>query len=117
MSDYDEPVLTTSMWVSAHIRRCLSLGIPAVLVRRGDDRAGIVLIKWNRFSDGCQVLTPSRNAQGGRIWIARAGAAPSPEADCDAYLERQIKYDPDLWILEIEDMEGRYDLGEPIEQQ
>ena len=47
MSDYDEPVLTTSMWVSAHIRRCLSLGIPAVLVRRGDDRAGIVLIKWN----------------------------------------------------------------------
>jgi len=112
--DYDEPVLTAAMWVSAHIRRCLSLGIPAVLVRRGDEKAGTVLIKWNRFSAGCQVLSPSRNAQGRRIWIARAGAEPSPEADTDAYIARQLSRDPDLWVLEIEDMEGRYDLGEPV---
>ena len=112
--EYDEPVLTTAIWVSAHIRRCMSAGIPAVLVRRGDDKAGTVLIKWNRFAEGCQVLTPSRNAQGRRIWIARPGAEPSPEADTDAYIARQIKRDPDLWVLEIEDMQGRYELGDPI---
>lgn len=110
----DEPVLTASMWVSAHIRRCLSLGIPAVLVRRGDEKAGTVLIKWNQFAAGCKLLTPSRDANGGRIWIVRAGADPAPEPDTDAYIARQIKFDPDLWVLEIEDMAGRYDLGEPI---
>ena len=112
--EYDEPVLTTAMWVSAHIRRCLSLGIPAILVRRGDEKAGTVLIKWNRFADGCQVLSPSRDPQGRRIWIARAGIEPSPETDTDAYIARQVGRDPDLWVLEIEDTHGRYDLGEPI---
>lgn len=85
-----------------------------MLVRRGDDKAGTVLIKWNRFAEGCQVLTPSRNTQGRRVWIARPGAAPSPEEDTDAYIARQIKRDPDLWVLEIEDLQGRYELGEPI---
>lgn len=113
--EYDEPVLTASMWVSAHIRRCMSLGIPAILVRRGDDKAGTVLIKWNRFDAGCQVLSPSRDVKGRRVWISRAGAEAAPEADTDAYITRQVKNDPDLWVLEIEDMQGRYDLGEPIQ--
>ncbi len=112
--DYDEPVLTSAMWVSAHIRRCMSLGIPAVLVRRGDDKAGTVLIKWNRFAEGCRVLTPSRTVKGQRVWINGTGAATVIEAEADAYIARQVRNDPDLWVLEIEDTQGRYDLGEPI---
>lgn len=112
--EYDEPVLTAAMWVSAHIRRCMALGMPAVLVRRGDEKAGMVLIKWNRFSAGCQLLSPSRDVHGRRVWIARAGVEPDPEKDIDAYIARQVKFDPDVWVLEIEDMDGRYDLGEPI---
>lgn len=114
MMDYDEPVLTTAMWVSAHIRRCMSVGVAAVLVRRGDDKAGTVLIKWNRFADGCRVLLPSRNAKGKRVWINGAGAGPVSDAEAEAYIARQLRNDPDLWVLEIEDTHGHYDLGEPI---
>ena len=112
--EYDEPRLTASMWVSAHIRRCMSMGIPAVLVRRGDDQAGTVLIKWNRFSDGCEILTPSRDGTGRRIWIRGTGPEAVDEAIADEYVNRQVRNDPDLWVLEIEDLDGRYDLGETI---
>ncbi len=111
---YDEPRLTAAMWVSAHIRRCMSVGIPAVLVQRGDDQAGTVLIKWNRFSGGCQVLTPTRDSDGRRIWIRGTGEDAVDEQTADAYVARQLKNDPDLWVLEIEDFDGRYELGEPI---
>ena len=30
------------------------------------------------------------------------------------YLEKQKQYDPDLWILEIEDPEGKYEFVEPF---
>ena len=37
------------------------------------------------------------------------------EADADAYIDRRVKNDPDLWVLEIEDREGRAFLDEKIE--
>jgi hypothetical protein len=37
------------------------------------------------------------------------------EAELDAYVERQTRIDPDLWLIEIEDAEGRHFLTEPVE--
>jgi hypothetical protein len=33
---------------------------------------------------------------------------PASDADAEAYLERQIKFDSDLWIVEVEDRAGRH---------
>ncbi len=87
-----------------------------MVTRRGDDTAGSVLIKINRLGPGCMVLTPTTNFEtGSRQWLRGTGADWVGETDADAYIERQVKFDPDLWVLEIEDREGRAFLDEKIE--
>jgi hypothetical protein len=35
------------------------------------------------------------------------------EAEVDAALSRQRGFDPDLWVIEVEDREGRHLLDQP----
>ena len=109
------PALKAEIWVKAQIRLCDLHAIPATVVRRGDSDAGAVYLKLNRMGGGCEVLSQVRAMDGGRAWMRSTGDAPVAETEADAYLARQIDIDPDVWILEIEDAEGRYRLdGEVI---
>ena len=107
------PRLAAELWIKAHIRKCNALAIPAMVVRRGDDTAGAIIIKINRLGPGCMVLVPASSLDGtsldgGRQWRRAMGEDLVAEAEADAYIARQLKVDPDLWVLEIEDREGRH---------
>jgi hypothetical protein len=106
--------LTTSVWVSAQVRLCDRAFIPATVVRRGNDEAGTVLIKLNRFAAGVTVFAQATSLDGELAWSRGTGPAPVSEAEADAYIERQVKYDPDVWVLEIEDRKGMYELDGKI---
>lgn len=108
------PRLKAEIWVKALIRRCEVAGAAAMVVRRGDATSGVVLVKVNRLDRTAQVFAPARAGDGALIWMAGTGPAPVPEPDADAYIERQRKFDPDLWVVEIEDREGRNFLQEPV---
>ena len=108
------PRIKAAIWVDAEIRRCRANGIDAYLVRRGDEHAGAILIKHNRLAAGCTVYTPATAPDGGRAWRRGAGDDPLPEADADAYIARQRRVDPDLWVVEIEDPGGGWTLAEPV---
>ncbi len=101
-----EPRLKTELWIKATIKRCLARGVPATVARRGDGDAGMVFVKLNRLDQGCTVFTRQRDYEGQLLWTPATGSDPVPESDADAYLARQVDFDPDLWILEIEDREG-----------
>ncbi|MDX5360653.1 MAG: DUF1491 family protein [Alphaproteobacteria bacterium] len=113
-----EPRLTAGFRVAAHIRTLAAHDIPAFVVRRGDETAGQVLVKVNRLvprgERGCRVFVQSYDASGGRIWRAGTGPDEVTEADADAYIDRTARYDPDLWVIEVEDSQGRHML-EPVE--
>lgn len=97
-----EPRLKTGLWVKALVRRCDLAAIAIAVVSRGDDDSGSVLIKLNGLEEGCSVLVQARGPEGELLWMRATGAAAVAEAEADAYISRQRRRDPDLWVVEIE---------------
>ena len=103
------------LWVKAHIRKCNAEAIPVTVVRRGDDHAGALIIKVNQLGPGCAVLVPTNTLDGGQKWRWALGKNLVPEAEADAYIEKQLKIDSDIWVLEIEDRKGRHLVDDILE--
>jgi hypothetical protein len=110
-----EPRLKSGIWVRALIRRCAVEAVPALVVRKGDESAGGIFVKVNRLDGQADVFSPARRGDGSKVWMHVLGPDPVPEADADAYIARQVKFDPDVWVVEIEDREGRHFLGEEVD--
>ena len=105
--------LTTDLWVSAHLRQGNAAGVPMMVVHKGDRARGTVLLKINRLDGFCWVLTQVRH-RGRLAWTRGTGPDPVPEAEADRYVERQVRYDADLWVIEIEDRQGRHWFDGPV---
>ncbi len=43
-------------------------------------------------------------------------ASSRQEEDLDLYVERAVRVDPDLWVVEIDDRQGRHFLTEPVDE-
>ncbi len=69
-----------------------------------------MLVKINRFEQGVTVFTQASTLDGEPAWSRGTGPNPVAEAEADAYIARQVTYDPDVWVLEIEDRKGTYKL-------
>jgi hypothetical protein len=104
------PRLTAEFWVQAYLARLRLADIPAFVTARGDATAGAVIVKLNRLDGSAAAFARSYDATGARVWTP---LADGPEPEVDAALARQRRFDPDLWIIELEDRQGRTLLGEP----
>lgn len=108
-------ILSTDIWVSALIRRAEQGGAFAMVVNKGDPRAGAVLVKAvDRRKGLVRLYAEATRADGERVWMRPAKAEAEP--DLDAYVERARRIDPDLWVVEIEDADGRHFLTEPVDE-
>ena len=107
-------LLSSDLWVGALIRRAEIGGAFAVVVHKGDDRAGSVIVKaFDASARKARLYTEAFGADGERLWIQPVTS--DSEAELDAYIARQRGYDPDLWVVEIEDREGRRFITERVE--
>ena len=102
-----EPRLKSRLSVMAAIRLCQGRGLFATVARKGDEDAGAILVKQNLMGGGFKVLTQMRSVEGRLGWMAGTGEEPVEETAADAYIARQIDRDWDVWVVEIEDREGR----------
>ena len=109
-----EASLKAEIWIKAQIRICDLNFLSAVVARRGDSDAGAILLKINRFEAGIEVYAQVRDPEGQRAWMCGTGREPVSEPEASAYIEKQSKYDQDLWVLEIEDPNYKYDFDGKI---
>ena len=105
--------LKAGIFVRALIRRAEVAGASAFIVRKGAEEAGAVILTLSRLDGTCLLLNQARNGKGELVW-ARPLGDWSDEAKARTWLDKQIRFDPDLWIVEIEDRLGRAFVDEPI---
>jgi hypothetical protein len=102
--------LKAEMWVMAYVRRLNGEGVPAMIVRRGDEDAGAIYIKIATLDGSAALYGPAPagldSARSDRSWIAVAKAG-TPEREIDDRIEKERSFDPDLWLIEVEDRLGR----------
>lgn len=109
--------LKTEFWASALIRRAEIGGAFAAVVRKGDSDAGAVLVKVATLDKRARLYAPARDGEGERIWLdLSAGSLGDDEADVDAAVRKRSQTDPDLWVIEIEDRQGRHFLTEQVDE-
>ncbi|MEM6375066.1 MAG: DUF1491 family protein [Pseudomonadota bacterium] len=103
--------LTSEFWVQAYLTRLRGQAIPAFITARGDATGGAVLIKLNTLDGRAELYQRSFDlASGTRAWMV---LSEGEERVVDEAVARQRGFDPDLWVIEVEDRAGRHLLDEP----
>ncbi len=97
-----EPRVKAGLWVQAVLRLGQESGRYGVVARRGDADAGGVLVLLRDRGGGVSVLSQMRAADGAAAWLRATGPAAVDAAAAEAYVARQLRADPDLWVVEFE---------------
>ena len=108
--------LRSDIWVAAYLRRCGVEGASAVLRRRGAAEAGAIFVKVDHLNGLATLYGPAPQSvaaeapDGVDRLFARAHASPSISSnEAEERLRREIAFDPDLWIVEVENgVEGAW---------
>lgn len=110
--------LKSAIWVAAYIRRCHVEGAFAAVRRRGAEEAGAIFVKLNRLDGTAELFGPAPQSvfdearPADRLFsLCLAG---QPEAKIEERLVREVRFDPDAWIIEIEDRAGRNFLDQVV---
>jgi hypothetical protein len=112
--------LKSAIWVSAYVRRCNGEGAFAAVRRRGAEEAGAIFIKLNRLDGTGDLFAPAPQAAfdeahpSDRAFSRCMGDAPVPDEKIEARLIRELRFDPDAWVIEIEDKAGRHFLDRVV---
>jgi len=106
-----EPRLKSGLLARALMRQAELNGRSAMMLRRGDEDAGAILLVLRDRRGGVSVLAQTRDAEGRAAWSRGTGPDAVDDAAADAYVARARDRDPDLWVIEIEGP----DLALPVE--
>jgi hypothetical protein len=113
--------LKSAIWVAAYIRRCFVEGASAVLRRRGAEEAGAIFIKIDRLDGTAFLFGPApqstfdESQPADRAFSPLLKTQPAAVADVEARLVREFRFDPDIWIVEVEDRAGRHFLDRLVD--
>src|ERR1700692_2290106 len=105
--------LKSSIWVAAYLRRCQTAGVFGAVRRRGAEEAGAVFVKVALLDGNAMLYIPAPqtvydDSRPIERFCTPTSPARVPEASVEERLAREIRFDPDAWIIETEDRAGRH---------
>lgn len=103
--------VVSSFWVGAHVRRCHAAGAYATVARKGATEAGAIFVVVDRLDGTADLYAPAPQALfdtdqplDRQFEKVLEGASSAEVRD---RIAREVRFDPDLWVVEIEDRQGR----------
>ena len=112
--------LKSAIWVAAYIRRCNSEGVFAAVRRRGAEEAGAIFVKLNRLDGTAELFGPAPQSvfdetrPADRLFVRSFVEQQAPEGKVEERLAQELRFDPDVWIVEVEDRAGRHFLDQIV---
>jgi hypothetical protein len=109
--------LRSDVWVAALVRRAFAAGATATIVHHGADEAGAIFVVVDRLDGTVDLWGPApqsdftETSPGDRRFERLLAAAARAEAPARIASER--RFDPDLWLVEVEDRRGRHFIEPP----
>ena len=107
--------IQSHIWVNAFLRRESTDGAFALVLQKGSPEAGAIFIVQNHLDGRFTAWAPAPQSvfgepgkAQGRVFEQVHNRAPEPEVR--SWLERQLKFDPDCWVVETERKDGTPDL-------
>jgi len=105
--------LKSNIWVAAYLRRCQTAGVFGAVRRRGAEEAGAVLVKVATLDGNAMLYVPAPqtvydDSRPVERYFVPIGKEPLPESSVEERLTKELRFDPDAWIVETEDKEGRH---------
>lgn len=97
-----KPRLSTSVIVTAMIRRAESQGGFAAVLSKGDPTAGALLVILAEKGRKLRIMERILQPSGAYAWQDSGGEAAENEEEFQKFLARRRKFDPDIWVLELD---------------
>lgn len=106
--------VTSALWVSAFLRRCMANGLVAVVERKGNVEAGAIFVVVDRLNGTVDLYGPApqtafEDDQPTDRLFQRV-LALRPHAELTSKLTRETQFDPDLWVVTVEERNGNVPL-------
>lgn len=99
--------LTSDFWVSAYLRQAAHDGLVAVLRRRGSPEAGAIFVKLDRLDGTAALYGPAPQSLADETGIRRFQLILDADpGSVEERVEKERRFDPDLWLVEIENRAG-----------
>lgn len=96
--------LPTSLLVEAHLKILTDRAVPYYFIQKGNPSSGLLVVKVCNLKGNARLLTQQRDfLEDKLVWINALDEEIVEESAADAYIQRAVGRDPDLWVLEIED--------------
>jgi hypothetical protein len=106
--------LKSAIWVAAYLRRCNVEGVFAAVRKRGAEEAGAIFIKVNRLDGTADLYGPAPQSElaqanpADRVFSRSLDREAAPEERVEDRIGRELRFDSDAWVIEIEDRAGRH---------